>query len=140
MTLNEKMSSMETETRKGIHRVLSTGNEKLLEIDRALSRVDGEDWSVPGVKRHLGQLRAKAEKTLRRAGELPGEAVSRLASGTRAPIQNLARGLAEMAKKVEPPAARQESGTAANRPVAPRPARSGAARRAEADPSVGAAE
>jgi hypothetical protein len=35
---------------------------------------------------------------------MPGEAVSRLVTGTRTPLQTLARGLAEMAKRLEPPA------------------------------------
>ena len=57
-------------------------------------------------------LRAEATK---KAQELPGEAVSRLATGTRAPVQNLAKGLADLAKKLEAPrpkAAREPEGKA----------------------------
>lgn len=131
MTLHERMNTLENEARTRIQRVLSTGNEKLLELDRALSRVDKQDWSVPGMRRHLEDLRAKAEKTIKRAGDLPGEAVSRIASGTRPPIQNLARGLAEMAKKMEPQSERPEARTAASRPVVPKPTKP--SRRAETE-------
>lgn len=132
MTLHERMNSLENEARSRIRRVLSNGNEKLLEIDRALSRVDKQDWSVPGVKRQLDELRARAERTIKRAGELPGEAVSRLANGSRAPIQNLARGLAEMAKKMEATGEETpEAKTTAVRPVVSKPARAASQRRAE---------
>lgn len=132
MTLHERMNTLENEARTRIRKVLSTGNERLLEIDRALSRVDKDDWSVPGMRRQLEDLRAKAEKTIKRAGDLPGEAVSRLASGTRQPIQNLARGLAEMAKKIEPEEKAEK--TVASRPVVPKPPRP--ARRPEVEPAV----
>lgn len=138
MNLHDRMTTLEIEARARIGKALSAGNEKLLEIDRALSRVDKEDWSVPGMRRQLEDLRARAEKTIKRAGDLPGEAMSKLASGTRAPIQNLARGLAEMAKKVEPPAERPGATTAASRPVVPKPPRP--ARRAEAEAQAAADE
>ncbi len=138
MNLHDRMTTLENEARSRIGKALSAGNEKLLELDRALSRVDKEDWSVPGMRRHLEDLRTRAEKTIKRAGDLPGEAMSKLASGTRTPVQNLARGLAEMAKKVEPVAERPEAGTAASRPVVPKPPRP--ARRGEAESQATADE
>jgi hypothetical protein len=58
------------------------------------------------MRRHLHELRARAENigatTLKRVETLPGEAVAKLAVGSRAPVQNLAKGLAEWARKMEP--------------------------------------
>ncbi len=106
MTLQERITTFENEARGRIHKVLETGNEKLKELDEALAKVAKDDWSVPRVKRELEGLRARAEgfraSAIKRAGELPGEAVTRLANGTRAPIQNLAKGLADIAKRFEP--------------------------------------
>lgn len=125
MTLNERFNTFETEARGRIRRVLATGNEKLMHLDEALAKVAKDDWSVPRMKRELDDLRARAESlrtnALKRAGELPGEAVSKLVSGTRAPIQNLAKGLADMARRIEPaPAKPGEAGApgtkAANTP------------------------
>jgi hypothetical protein len=107
MALQDRFGALEAEAKGRIRRVLSTGNTKLMEIDRALSRVSKDDWSVPGLKRQLAQLRTRAESlrasAVRRVQEIPGDAVSRIATGSRAPVQNLARGLAEMARRFEPP-------------------------------------
>lgn len=107
MTLHDRIQSLETEARGRLGRAFSTGNEKLMELDEAIARLARDDWTVPGMRRHLEELRARAENlrsaALKRAGELPGEAVSRLASGTRTPIQTLAKQLLEIAKRVEPP-------------------------------------
>ncbi|HEY6005816.1 MAG TPA: hypothetical protein VIV57_23245 [Anaeromyxobacter sp.] len=106
MTLQERFNTFENEARGRIHRALATGNEKLLELDEALAKVAKDDWSVPRVKRELEGLRARADtlrtKAIERASALPGEAVSRLATGTRTPIQNLAKSLAEFAKRIGP--------------------------------------
>jgi ribosomal protein L10 len=105
MTLQERLNTFESEARGRIQRVLATGNEKLLELDEALAKVAKDDWSVPRVKREIDGLRARADtlraKTLKRASELPTEAVHRLATGTRAPIQNLAKGLADIARRLD---------------------------------------
>ena len=105
MTLQERFNTFEHEARGRIQRVLATGNEKLLELDEALAKVAKDDWSVPRVKREIEGLRARADtlraSALKRAGELPSEAVHRIATGTRTPIQNLAKGLAEIAKRLE---------------------------------------
>lgn len=110
MTLQDRIHTLESEARGRLQRALSTGNEKLLELDGAIARFAKDDWSVPGMRRHLDELRARAENlrttALRRAGELPAEAVTKLASGTRAPIQTLAKQLAEIARRVEAPAAK----------------------------------
>ncbi len=107
MTLQERIDTLEAEARGRIRRALSTGNAKLMELDGALAKVAREDWTVPGMRRHLHELRARAENlrasTLKRVEALPGEAVTKLATGTRAPVQNLAKGLAEWAKRMEPP-------------------------------------
>lgn len=108
MTLHERFNTFENQARGRIRRALTTGNEKLRELDEALAKVAKDDWSVPRVRRELEELRARAESlrvnALKRAGALPGEAVSRLANGTRTPIQNLAKGLADIARRLEPPA------------------------------------
>jgi len=106
MTLQERFNTFENEARGRIHRVLATGNEKLMELDEALAKLAKDDWSVPRVKRELEELRTRADSlranALKRAGELPGEAVNKIAKGTRAPIQNLAKSLADFAKRLEP--------------------------------------
>jgi hypothetical protein len=108
MTLQERFGAFEAEAKGRIRRALASGNAKLLELDGALAKVAKDDWTVPGIRRHVGELRTRAEsmrsEATRRAQELPGEAVSRLATGSRAPLQTLAKQLAELAKKLEPPA------------------------------------
>jgi hypothetical protein len=108
MVIQERFVAMEQQARGRISRVLTHGNERLRELDRALARVAREDWTVEGMRRHLEAWRVRAENlravAIRRAGEMPGEAVSALASGTRRPVQNLAKGLADIAKRLEPEA------------------------------------
>ncbi len=107
MTLQERINTLEAEARGRIRRALATGNEKLMELDGALAKVARDDWTVPGMRRHLLELRARAENirasTLKRVEALPGEAVTKLATGTRAPVQNLAKGFAAWARRMEPP-------------------------------------
>ncbi len=108
MNIQERFGALEAEAKGRIRRALSTGNAKLLEIDEALAKVAKDDWTVSGLRRHLDELKARAERlratAVKRAQEMPGDAVSKLATGTRTPLQNLARSLADMAKKFEPPA------------------------------------
>jgi hypothetical protein len=107
MTFQEKFDAFEAEAKGRIRRALSTGNAKLLELDGALAKVAKDDWTVPALKKQLDQLRSRAETmratALKRVQDMPGDAVTKLATGTRAPLQNLARSLAEMAKRFEPP-------------------------------------
>lgn len=106
MVIQERFVAMEQQARGRISRVLTHGNERLRELDQALARFAREDWTVSGMRRHLDTWRVRAENlrsvAIRRAGEMPGEAVSALASGTRKPVQNLAKGLADIAKRLEP--------------------------------------
>lgn len=108
MTLQDRIHTLEEHARGRIRHALETGNEKLMELDGALARVSRDDWSVPGMRRHLGELRARAEDlratAVKRAGELPAQAVTQLVSRTRTPVQTLARELAHIAKRFEPPA------------------------------------
>jgi hypothetical protein len=108
MTLQERFGAFEAEAKGRIRRALASGNAKLLELDGALARVSKDDWTVPGIRRHVGQLRSRAvnmrSEATKRAQELPGEAVSRIVTGSRTPVQTLAKQLAELAKKLEPPA------------------------------------
>ncbi len=103
--LHERLGELETDARGRISRALASGNEKLRELDKALARVSRDDWTVPGVRRQLDELRARAASVrasaLKRVAEMPGTAVEALANGTRAPIQNLTNGLAEIAKRIE---------------------------------------
>jgi hypothetical protein len=107
MTIQERFGALEAEAKGRLRKVLSNGNARLMEIDERLARIAKDDWTVPGLRRHIDQLRSRAEnmraEATRKAQELPGEAVTRLATGTRAPIQNLAKGLADLAKRLEPP-------------------------------------
>ncbi|MFY3744684.1 hypothetical protein ACOQFB_12285 [Anaeromyxobacter sp. Red801] len=105
-----RIDALESEARGRLLRVLGAGEEALHDLDLALERVSREDWSTRGMRRHLDELRARAENlraaALRRVAEMPGEAVSRLATGSRVPVRNLARGLERIAKRLEerPPA------------------------------------
>jgi hypothetical protein len=103
--LQARLGELETETRHRVSRALMSGNANLRELEKALGRVSANDWTVPGVRRQLGKVRARAESlrasALKRAADMPGTAVSALASGARAPIQSLTSGLAEMAKRIE---------------------------------------
>jgi hypothetical protein len=105
MTFQERFGAFEAEAKGRIRRALSTGNAKLMELDGALARVAKDDWSVPALKKQLDQLRTRAEtmraSALKRVQDMPGDAVTRLATGTRTPVQTLARSLAEIAKRFE---------------------------------------
>jgi hypothetical protein len=108
MTLQERFGAFEAEAKGRIRRALATGNAKLLELDGALAKVSKDDWTVPGIRRHVEELRSRAvnmrSEATKRAQELPGAAVSRIVTGSRAPVQTLAKQLAELARKLEPPA------------------------------------
>ncbi len=110
MRIQERIGAFEAEAKGRIRRVLTNGNARLLELDKSLGKVAKDDWTVPGMRRQIDhlvsrahELRVNAEK---RVQEIPGDAVTRIATATRAPLQNLAKGLAEIAKKLEPPAPR----------------------------------
>jgi putative exporter of polyketide antibiotics len=57
------------------------------------------------MRRHLEGWRARAENlratALKRVQEMPGTAVSALATGSRAQLQTIARGLAEISRRLE---------------------------------------
>ncbi|HTU00532.1 MAG TPA: hypothetical protein VMG58_01900, partial [Candidatus Sulfotelmatobacter sp.] len=57
-------------------------------------------------RKRFDTLRARAERlratAVKRVNEMPANAVTALASGTRGPVQNLARELERLAKLVEP--------------------------------------
>jgi hypothetical protein len=103
--LQERIGQLETGARGRISRALTTGNAKLRELDKTLAEVSRDDWTVAGVRRQIDQLRARAgtarANALKRVAELPGTAVVALATGTRAPVQNLANGIAGIAKRIE---------------------------------------
>jgi hypothetical protein len=105
MRLQERIDTFEAEARGRLARACSTGNEKLVELDRALARVARDDWSVRGMRRQVERLRARADTlradVVRRAGELPAEAVTKLVASSRTPVQTLAKGLADIAKRFE---------------------------------------
>jgi hypothetical protein len=107
MTIQERFGALESEARGRIRKVLSKGNERLMELDGRLAKIAKDDWTVPGLRRHIDELRSRAEnlraEATKKAQQLPGEAVARIATGTRAPIQNLAKGLADLARRLEPP-------------------------------------
>lgn len=104
--IQERFTALEVEARERISRALTESNTRLKELDRALGRVTRDDWSVPGMRRHVEAWRARAESlrdaAVKRARQMPGEAVSALASGTRVPLRTLSRQLGEIAKRIEP--------------------------------------
>jgi hypothetical protein len=108
MNLHERVGALEAEAKGRIRRALATGNAKLLEIDGALAKVAKDDWTLDGIRRQVDELRARAatmrSEATRRAQAIPGEAVSFIATGTRVPVQTLAKQLGELAKRFEGPA------------------------------------
>jgi predicted nucleic acid-binding Zn-ribbon protein len=124
-TLQERLETLETEAKERLHDVLATGNTRLMELDGALAKVSKDDWTVPNMKRHLDDLRVRAENlrdnAVKRAQVIPAEAVEKIVTGSRGPIQNLARSLAELAKKLEPAAAQKANGPKAAAPVVKTP-------------------
>jgi hypothetical protein len=107
MTFQEKFGAFEAEAKGRIRRALSTGNAKLLELDGALAKVAKDDWSVPALRKQLDQLRTRAQNAgataMKRVQGIPADAVTKLATGTRTPVQTLAKSLADMAKRFEAP-------------------------------------
>jgi hypothetical protein len=107
MTMQERFGALESEARVRIRKALAKGNERLEDLDGRLAKIAKDDWSVPGLRRHLDQLRSRAEKVraeaTKKAQELPGEAVTRLATRARTPVKRLAKELAQLAKRLEPP-------------------------------------
>lgn len=105
-TLQERFGTFETEAKVRLREVLANGNSRLMELDEALAKVSKDDWTVPGMRRHLEELKLRAEKVrdsaMKRVQEMPAEAVEKIVSGSRGPIQNLAKSLAGIAKKLEP--------------------------------------
>jgi len=110
MNIQERFGAFEAEAKGRIRRALNTGNEKLMELDKELGKVAKDDWTVPGMRRHIDQIVSRAQElratAVKRIEEIPGEAVTGLATGARAPLQSIAKGLAEMAKKLETAAPR----------------------------------
>lgn len=101
-----RLDGLEADARERLRKALGAGNEALRGLDDALARMSSEDWTVPGMRRRVEALRARAENlratAIKRVTEMPGEAVSAIATGSRVPVQNLARGLERIAKRLEP--------------------------------------
>lgn len=108
-TIQETLSSFENEARGRLREVLANGNSRLLELDGALAKVSKDDFTVPAMRKQLDGLRHRAEglrdEAMKKVEGIPAQAVEVIVTSSRAPIQNLAKGLAEMAKKLDPGAA-----------------------------------
>lgn len=100
-----RLDALETDARHRIRKALGAGNHALHDLDERLARMSREDWSVPGMRRRVEGLRARAENlrsnAMKRVSEMPGEAVSKLATGSRVPVQNLARGLERLVRRLD---------------------------------------
>lgn len=107
MRLQERIETLEGEARGRLLQALEAGNEKLMDLDRALARLASDGWSVATVRRQMDELRARAEElrasAVKRAGELPARAVTQLATRGRRPVQGLAKELQAVAKRLERP-------------------------------------
>lgn len=105
-TVQARIDAIETEAKKRLDAFLESGNARLSKIDTMLARVSKEDWTFTGMRRRLEGLRSRAENAgnsaLRRVDEIPAEAVSAIASASRARIQDLSRGIQAIARKLEP--------------------------------------
>ncbi|HET6436984.1 MAG TPA: hypothetical protein VFG59_02895 [Anaeromyxobacter sp.] len=105
--LQERFDVLESGARERLRKALGAGQHRLTELDEVLSRVTRDDWSVDGLRKRLDLLRTRAEHlratTMKRVSAMPGTAVAALASGSRVPVQNLARELERLARLIEPP-------------------------------------
>jgi hypothetical protein len=105
--VQERIDALEAGAKKRLDHLLESGNAGLTRIDHFLERVSKEDWTITGMRRRFVELRSRAENVgtsaLKRVDEMPGEAVSALATAGRARIQDLSRGLSAIAKRLEPP-------------------------------------
>ena len=120
--MQERIDGLEAHARGRLRRAIETSNARIRELDEALARVARDDWSVPGMRRHLDELRARAENlratATKRVQEMPGTAVSALALGGRARLQQLSRGLEQISKRLEAtPPARPNGGAGAQEPA-----------------------
>ncbi len=118
--LQARFDALELDARERLRKALGAGQQRLTELDEALAKVSREDWSMDGVRKRFDALRARAEQlranTMKRVNEMPATAVSRLTSGTRVPVQNLAKELDRLAKLLEP---HVEAAKAVEVPAAP---------------------
>ncbi len=125
--LQARFDALETEARGRIRRALGAGQHRLTELDGMLAKWSREDWSVVGMRKRFETLRARAEQlranAMKRVNEIPGSAMSALASGSRVPVQNLARELERLAKLVEPTEPKKDGEGAPVSPPEPKPAR-----------------
>jgi len=119
-TLQSRLDAMEQDAIGRLRRALGAGNEALHELDAALERVSKEDWTTHGLRKRIEELKARAENlrasAVKRVAEMPGSAVNAIASTSRVPVQNLARQLERMAKKLEPAAPAPAKAPAAEPP------------------------
>jgi len=126
--LQERFDTLEMEARERLRKALGAGQHRLTELDEVLSKVKSEDWSVESVRKRLDLWRGRAEqlraKAMKRVNEMPGTAMAALASGTRAPVQNLARELERLAKLIERHAPQKGDDVDLVAPADPKPARS----------------
>ena len=115
---NPKAALQEAKGRLGS--LIESSNAGLTELDHLLERVSKEDWTFSGMRKRFGALRSRAESArasaLRAVDELPGNAMTALASVGRARIQDLSKGLKRVATRLEgpAPAASARNGSAAS--------------------------
>ncbi len=104
--VQQRIDALEVEAKKRIDHLLESGNAGLHRLDHFLERVSAEDWTFTGMRKRLVELRGRAENArtsaMKRVDEMPGEAVSALATAGRARIKDLSRGLKAIAKRLEP--------------------------------------
>jgi hypothetical protein len=107
-TIQARFGALEADAKGRLRKALGKGHEAAVGLDEALARVSREDWSVDGMRKRFDVLRHRAENlranALKRVAGMPGSAVSALATSSRGPVQNLARELEKLAKKLEPAA------------------------------------
>jgi hypothetical protein len=104
-TLQTRIDALEAEARGQLRRALGASNDALKELDGALARVSRDGIAGVGVRRRLDELKARAESfrasALKRVAEMPSTAVTAIATTSRVPVQNLAKGIERIAKRLE---------------------------------------
>jgi len=127
VAFQERLDALEVEARSRLLRALGAADEALHGLDDALARVASEDWTVDGMRRRIDGLRVRAGSlgatAMKRVAEMPGTAMTRLASGSRVPVQNLSRELDRLAKRLEPSGDGKAERAAEVTTAEPRPAK-----------------
>jgi hypothetical protein len=120
------LQAFETGAKDRLGHLVESSNARLTDLDHLLDCVSKEDWSFSGMRRRVEALRGRAESAraaaLKRVDKMPSLAVTAVASAGRARVQDLARGLKWVEKRLEQNGAKPLEPAAESTPRAPKKA------------------